>query len=236
MNRQRVVDYLNGVRRLYVVDGYAGWDPAWRKKFRIICELPYHALFMRNMLVVPTKEEFHEDFKDGAEWNILNAGMFRVDPRVKGTTNDQTSVNLNFKTKELTVLGTLYAGEMKKGVFGIMNYLMPMAGQLSMHCSANEGKKGDVTLFFGLSGTGKTTLSADPERALIGDDEHVNTLNSPLIILIRFGLTTEYSTLKEDATQNAASSQERKNLIFMMLLNSDLLLKTSNTMTTMTEL
>jgi phosphoenolpyruvate carboxykinase (ATP) len=175
INRSRAIDYLNNAKRLYVVDGFAGWDPKWRLKCRVICELPYHALFMRNMMVVPKKNELHE-FENGGDFTILNAGMFRADLNTQGVKN-KTSVVMNFTKKELVVLGTLYAGEMKKGLFGVMNTLMPLKGQLSMHASANEGVDKDVSLFFGLSGTGKTTLSADPKRALIGDDEHVWTDN-----------------------------------------------------------
>ena len=104
----------------------------------------------------------------------MNAGEFSADPKTENVTSE-TSVAVNFKEKELTILGTQYAGEMKKGIFGVMHYFMPERGALSMHASANEGKNGDTTLLFGLSGTGKTTLSADPHRALIGDDEHVWT-------------------------------------------------------------
>jgi phosphoenolpyruvate carboxykinase (ATP) len=104
----------------------------------------------------------------------LNAGEFVADPTTEGVTQ-QTSVCVNFGDKEVSILGTSYAGEMKKGVFSIMHYYMPQKGALSMHASANEGKAGDTTILFGLSGTGKTTLSADPHRALIGDDEHVWT-------------------------------------------------------------
>ena len=104
----------------------------------------------------------------------MNAGEFSADPKTESVTSE-TSVAVNFKDKELTILGTQYAGEMKKGIFGVMHYFMPERGALSMHASANEGAKGDTTLLFGLSGTGKTTLSADPHRALIGDDEHVWT-------------------------------------------------------------
>lgn len=104
----------------------------------------------------------------------MNAGEFVADTNTEGVTGE-TSVCVNFKDKELAILGTSYAGEMKKGVFGIMHYYMPQRGALSMHASANEGKGGDTTLLFGLSGTGKTTLSTDPHRALIGDDEHVWT-------------------------------------------------------------
>jgi phosphoenolpyruvate carboxykinase (ATP) len=173
VNWNRSIDYLNMLKRLYVVDGYAGWDPKWRMKIRVITELPYHALFMRNMMVVPKKEEL-EQFDSGVDFTFVNAGMFRADPLNKGV-KQKTSVCLNLTDNTSCILGSLYAGEMKKGLFGIMNYWMPIKGNLSMHASANEGASGDVTVFFGLSGTGKTTLSADPRRRLIGDDEHVWT-------------------------------------------------------------
>ncbi len=174
INRERALDYLNTCERLYVVDGYAGWDPAYRIKARIICSRPYHALFMHNMLIRPTLEEL-EDFGE-PDYVIFNAGRFPANRHTSYMTS-KTSVDLCFERREIVILGTEYAGEMKKGIFTIMNYLIAKQGQLSMHCSANEGEKGDVTIFFGLSGTGKTTLSADPKRRLIGDDEHVWTDN-----------------------------------------------------------
>jgi phosphoenolpyruvate carboxykinase (ATP) len=169
MCRQRAADYLTRCRRLYVIDGFAGWDPAYRLKVRVICSRPYHAQFMHNMLIRPSRREL-ADFGQ-PDYTIYNAGSFPADPEVDGLTSD-VAVALNFDSRELVILGTQYAGEMKKGVFTIMHYLMPKRGVLSMHCSANEGPAGDVSLFFGLSGTGKTTLSADPRRLLIGDDEH----------------------------------------------------------------
>ncbi|HEX3656251.1 MAG TPA: phosphoenolpyruvate carboxykinase (ATP) [Pirellulales bacterium] len=169
INRQRAVDYLNIRPRIYVVDGYAGWDPKYRLKVRVICARPYHALFMHNMLIRPTPAEL-ADFGD-PDYVIYNAGEFPANPYTKQMTS-KTSIELSFETKEFVILGSEYAGEMKKGIFTLMHYLMPKQGVLSMHCSANEGAGGDVSLFFGLSGTGKTTLSADPRRKLIGDDEH----------------------------------------------------------------
>lgn len=169
ITRQRAVDYLNTREYLYIVDTFAGWDPRYRIKVRLICSLAYHALFMQNMLIRPTAEEI-ENFGE-PDFTIINAGAFPANRYSIGMTSS-TSIVLSFEEKQMVILGTLYAGEMKKGVFTLMNYLMPKRGVLSMHCSANEGDKGDVTLFFGLSGTGKTTLSADPRRRLIGDDEH----------------------------------------------------------------
>ena len=169
INYQRAVDYLNTRRRLYVVDGFAGWDPDYRLKVRIIAERPYHALFMHNMLVRPTDEELAEFGEP--DFTVINAGCFPANRYTKGMTS-KTSVDVSFERNQMVILGTQYAGEMKKGVFTVMNYLMPKRDVLSMHCSATEGENGDVSLFFGLSGTGKTTLSADPHRKLIGDDEH----------------------------------------------------------------
>ena len=169
INRERALDYLNTRPHLYVVDGYAGWDPKYRIKVRIICSRAYHALFMRNMLIRPTEEEL-KDFGE-PDYVIYNAGAFPANRYTSGMTS-KTSVALHFGRHEFVILGTEYAGEMKKGVFTIMHYLMPKKNVLSMHCSANEGDDGSVSIFFGLSGTGKTTLSADPKRLLIGDDEH----------------------------------------------------------------
>ncbi|RBR06235.1 hypothetical protein FVER53590_02289 [Fusarium verticillioides] len=169
INRERAVDYLNTRSRIYVIDGFAGWDEKYRIRVRVICARAYHALFMRNMLIRPSREElkdFHPDY------TIYNAGKFPANRYTEGMTSG-TSVAINFEQKEMVILGTEYAGEMKKGVFTVLFYEMPIKHNvLTLHSSANEGKKGDVTLFFGLSGTGKTTLSADPNRALIGDDEH----------------------------------------------------------------
>ncbi len=169
VNRERAIDYLNTCQRLYVVDGYAGWDPHHRIKVRIICSRAYHALFMHNMLMRVPADEL--DSFGEPDYTIINAGEFPCN-RYTSHMTSKTSVDLSFEDKEMVILGTEYAGEMKKGVFTIMNYLMPREGVLSMHCSANEGPDGDVSVFFGLSGTGKTTLSADPHRKLIGDDEH----------------------------------------------------------------
>lgn len=167
--RRQATSFLDEAEHLYVFDGFAGWDPASRLKIRIICSRAYHALFMHNMLIRPTAEELRTFGQP--DYVIFNAGQAAADTSVPGVSSN-TCVALNFDAGEMIILGTEYAGEMKKGVFTIMNYLMPKRGILSMHCSANEGPSGDVSLFFGLSGTGKTTLSADPRRRLIGDDEH----------------------------------------------------------------
>ncbi len=167
--RDQAVEHLNGCERLYVIDGFAGWDPRYRVKIRVICERAYHALFMRNMLIRPTADELAEFGEP--DYVIYNAGRASADQSVPGVESG-TSVCLDLKRGEFVILGTEYAGEMKKGVFTIMNYIMPKQDVLSMHCSANASNEGEVSIFFGLSGTGKTTLSADPRRHLIGDDEH----------------------------------------------------------------
>jgi phosphoenolpyruvate carboxykinase (ATP) len=169
INRQRAIDFLNSRDQLYVIDGFAGWDEAYRVKVRVVCLNAYHALFMWNMLIRPTAEQLLS-FGD-PDYVIFNAGSFPANP-LTNEMSSSTSVDLSFERGEFVILGTQYAGEMKKGVFTIMNYLMPKKNVMSMHCSANEGPGADVSLFFGLSGTGKTTLSADPRRKLIGDDEH----------------------------------------------------------------
>lgn len=173
INQQRAKDYLNTRDRLYVVDAFAGWDPKHRIKVRVICERPYHALFMWTMLIRPTDEE-SENFGE-PDWTIYNAGQFPANPLTAGMTS-RTSVDLNIEKQEIVILGSGYAGEMKKGIFTVMNYLMPKKGHLSMHCSATAERGSEKSsVLFGLSGTGKTTLSADPNRDLVGDDEHVWT-------------------------------------------------------------
>jgi len=169
INKQRALDFLNTRERLYVIDGFAGWDPRYRLKIRVIAARPYHALFMHDLMIRPTAQELAEF--GTPDYVIFNAGQFPANPHTQQMTS-RTSIDLSFERGEMVILGSEYAGEMKKGVFTIMNYLMPKRGVLSMHCSANEGDQGDVSLFFGLSGTGKTTLSADVRRQLIGDDEH----------------------------------------------------------------
>lgn len=174
VNRERAMDYLNTLERLFVVDAFAGWDTKYRLKIRIVCTRAYHALFMENMLIMPTKEEL-ASFGE-PDYVIFNAGGFPANRHTSQMTS-KTSIDVNLERKEVVILGTEYAGEMKKGVFSIMNYLMPLEDVLPMHCSANVGEEGDVSVLFGLSGTGKTTLSADPKRKLIGDDEHCWTDN-----------------------------------------------------------
>lgn len=168
INRERAIDFFNTKESLYVVDGFAGADEKHRLKVRIVCTRAYHALFMHNMLIRPTAQELAEFGEP--DFVIMNAGQFPANSRTASMTS-KTSISLSLENNEMVILGSEYAGEMKKGIFTLFNYLMPKKGVLSMHCSANEGSDDSVSLFFGLSGTGKTTLSADARRSLIGDDE-----------------------------------------------------------------
>ncbi|MCT4636434.1 MAG: phosphoenolpyruvate carboxykinase (ATP) [Bacteroidales bacterium] len=161
-------DHLSG-KRLYIQDGYAGANEDTRLKVRFICEVAWQAHFVKNMFARPSDEEL-EDFEP--DFVVFNASK-TINPHWKEQNlNSEVFVAFNLEEKMAVIGGTWYAGEMKKGIFSVMNYFLPLQNIAAMHCSANMGKDGDVALFFGLSGTGKTTLSADPKRLLIGDDEH----------------------------------------------------------------
>lgn len=156
-------------REVYVRDAFACADPRYRISVRLVSESPWQNLFVNNLFIRPTKEEILAAKPD---WKILVAHGFKADPSIDGTRQHNFSI-INFKEKTIIIGGSAYTGEIKKGIFTVLNYVLPHEKNvLSMHCSANMGKDGDTAIFFGLSGTGKTTLSADPERALIGDDEH----------------------------------------------------------------
>lgn len=164
----RVCAYLSG-KEVFVRDSYACADPAYRTNIRVVTEQAYHNIFANNLFLRPTKEEI---LNFNPEWTIINAPGFKADPKIDGTRQHNFAI-LNFTKKIILIGGTGYTGEIKKGIFGVLNYVLPHdKNVLSMHCSANIGKDGDTAIFFGLSGTGKTTLSADPNRGLIGDDEH----------------------------------------------------------------
>jgi phosphoenolpyruvate carboxykinase (ATP) len=163
-----VKEHLNGQPELFVQDLRCGADPAHRLSVRYVLPNAWHAAFVRNMFIRPDQSElptFEPNF------TVLHAPEFHADPARHGTRTG-TFIVLNFAKRMILIGGTRYAGELKKSMFTVMNYFMPKDGVLSMHCSANTGAGGDTALFFGLSGTGKTTLSADPDRSLIGDDEH----------------------------------------------------------------
>lgn len=164
---QRLEAYLKD-KELFIFNGFAGADTDYRLPIRIINEYAWHNLFVHQLFIRPTEEEL-EAHKPN--FTVICAPHFEIDPKKDGT-RSKTLIALSFEQRVIIIAGTQYAGEMKKSIFTVMNYLLPDQGVLPMHCSANVGKAGDVALFFGLSGTGKTTLSADPERGLIGDDEH----------------------------------------------------------------
>jgi phosphoenolpyruvate carboxykinase (ATP) len=166
--REKVTDFLARETSLYVIDSFAGADPAHRIAVRVITTHPYHALFAKTMFIDPSESEL-QTFTPQAL--VLHAPGLDADP-VEDGTRSGTFVVLHPGRTEILVGGTFYAGEIKKSIFTVMNDRLPLEGVLPMHCSANEGSDGRSAVFFGLSGTGKTTLSADPERALIGDDEH----------------------------------------------------------------
>ena len=153
---------------LFVQDLYGGADPAFRVKTRVICEFAWHSLFIRNLLIRPAREEL-PGFT--ADMTIIDLPTFRADPKRHGC-RSETVIAMDLTRKIVLIGGTSYAGEMKKSVFTYLNWSLPAHSVMPMHCSANIGKAGDVAIFFGLSGTGKTTLSQDPDRILIGDDEH----------------------------------------------------------------
>ncbi len=164
----RLQGFLQG-RDLFVQDCYIGADPEFRMPVRIITELAWHAMFARNMFILPkTNEEYRRHIP---EFTVVAVPSFKSFPQIDGTPSE-TFIALNFPQRLCIIGNTAYAGEIKKSVFTIMNYLLPLQGVMPMHCSANVGRDGDVAVFFGLSGTGKTTLSADPTRGLVGDDEH----------------------------------------------------------------
>ncbi len=230
INRERARDYFNTRDRLYCFDGFAGWDPKYRVKIRVICSRPYHALFMHTMLIRPTKAQL-DDFGE-PDFTIYNAGAFPAN-RLTAGVDSKTSINLSLQDRELVILGTEYAGEMKKGVFTVVNYFAPKRGILSMHCSATADKQtGRSSLLFGLSGTGKTTLSADPTRHLIGDDEHcwsddgifnieggcyakainLTPENEPDIFqALRFGAVLENVVLEDDRSVDFADTSITQN-------------------------
>jgi phosphoenolpyruvate carboxykinase (ATP) len=164
----RLLGFLQG-RDVFVQDCYAGADPQYRLPIRIINELAWHSLFARNMFLLPRSRDEYQ--RHAPEFTVLCVPSFKGMPQVDGT-GASTFIVVNFAQRLCIIGNTAYAGEIKKSIFTVLNYLLPLEGVMPMHCSANIGSEGDTAIFFGLSGTGKTTLSADPHRGLIGDDEH----------------------------------------------------------------
>ena len=167
--RAKMVAYLQN-REIFIFDGMAGADPACTKKFRIVNELASQNLFIHQLLIRPTEEELANYGE--ADFTIIAAPGFKCIPEIDGV-HSEAAIIVDYEAKEVIIAGSQYAGEIKKSVFSVMNYLMPKENVLPMHCSANmDPETHETAVFFGLSGTGKTTLSADPNRRLIGDDEH----------------------------------------------------------------
>jgi phosphoenolpyruvate carboxykinase (ATP) len=166
----KVAEYLNR-RDLFVQDLWACADPRFRLNVRIVSELAGHALFSRNLFIVPDDEHLSSSRSIEPDFTVLHAPRLQLDP-VRDGVRSETAIVLDFSRRLVVIAGTRYAGEIKKSIFTALQYTLPLDGIATMHCSANEGSDGDVALFFGLSGTGKTTLSTDPTRTLIGDDEH----------------------------------------------------------------
>jgi phosphoenolpyruvate carboxykinase (ATP) len=166
---QRLMDYLNSKDELWIRDCYACADPRYRLNIRVVTEKPWTNLFAYNMFLRPTEEELEEFIP---RWHVISVPDLKLDPKACGI-RQHNAIIVSFKFKMILIAGTGYTGETKKSIFSILNYILPQEKNvLSMHCSANMGEDGDTAIFFGLSGTGKTTLSADPARKLIGDDEH----------------------------------------------------------------
>ncbi|MBM3416692.1 MAG: phosphoenolpyruvate carboxykinase (ATP) [Bacteroidetes bacterium] len=169
---KKIIDYLDKASEFWVRDCYACADSRYRLNVRVVNEKPWNNLFAYNMFLRPTEDEL-ETFEP--DWHVISGPGLKLDPRECGTRQHNAAI-VSFKHKTILIAGTGYTGETKKGIFTILNYILPHESNvLSMHCSANMGKDGDTAIFFGLSGTGKTTLSADPNRKLIGDDEHAWT-------------------------------------------------------------
>ncbi len=164
---KRIRNHLRG-KEIFVFDGYVGADPEYRLKIRVVAEQAWHALFATTLFIRPKPEEI-VDFEP--DFTVYACGNLKLESE-KDKVKSNTAIILNFKERTILICGSNYGGEIKKSIFTVMNYFMPDKNVFPMHCSANIGERGDTAIFFGLSGTGKTTLSADPARRLIGDDEH----------------------------------------------------------------
>jgi len=201
---QRVLNYVEG-RELFVQDCFAGADQQYRLGVRIITEQAWHSLFARHMFIQP-RDTTGAPVHVTPEFTVIDTPGLYAEPAHHGT-NSEVFILLNFEKKLVLIGGTSYAGEIKKSIFTVMNYLLPLRNVLSMHCSANVGRDGDVALFFGLSGTGKTTLSSDPERNLIGDDEHAWSEDG--VFNLEGGCYAKMIRLSEEAEPQIYSTTKR---------------------------
>lgn len=208
--------YARKIAKPYVIDAYAGWDESI--KVRICCIDPYHALFMKNMLI-PSEKQF-----DNPDFTIYNVGSISLESvcvpeNIKDSTLSNTLIAINFEEKDMIIYGTNYAGEMKKGILSLMMFLMPIKNHLPLHSSANIDNDGNTTLFFGLSGTGKTTLSTDPNRYLIGDDEHVWTDKG--IFNIEGGCYAKCSGLSQKSEPDIYNAIKYGSILENVIMNDD---------------
>ncbi|KAI5355834.1 hypothetical protein L3X38_008729 [Prunus dulcis] len=203
VNRERAVDYLNSLDKVYVNDQFLNWDPEHRIKVRIVSARAYHSLFMHNMCIRPTPEELLEF--GTPDFTIYNAGQFPCN-RYTHYMTSSTSVDLNLSRREMVILGTQYAGEMKKGLFSVMHYLMPKRQILSLHSGCNMGKDGDVALFFGLSGTGKTTLSTDHNRTRSQIFGMLSNLGLLWRMLCSMSILERWITPEKSVTENTRAA------------------------------
>ncbi|WP_026837290.1 phosphoenolpyruvate carboxykinase (ATP) [Gillisia sp. JM1] len=212
----KVVDYLSE-KEIYVRDSYACADDNYRLNIRVINEYPWSNLFAYNMFLRPEESEL-ENFKE--DWIVVNAPGFKADPSVDGTRQANFSI-LNFSKKIALIGGSGYTGEIKKGIFSALNFILPVhKNALPMHCSANIGEEGDTAVFFGLSGTGKTTLSADPKRKLIGDDEHGWT-NENTIFNFEGGCYAKVINLSEENEPDIFNAIKPGAILENVILNDD---------------
>lgn len=212
----KVVDYLSE-KEIYVRDSYACADDNCRLNIRVINEYPWSNLFAYNMFLRPEQSEL-ENFKE--DWIVVNAPGFKADPSVDGTRQANFSI-LNFSKKIALIGGSGYTGEIKKGIFSALNFILPVhKNTLPMHCSANIGEDGDTALFFGLSGTGKTTLSADPKRKLIGDDEHGWTKENT-IFNFEGGCYAKVINLSEESEPDIFHAIKKGAILENVVLNED---------------
>lgn len=211
----RMLDYLKN-REIFVQDCYCGADMAFRLPVRIITENAWHSLFARNMFIQPSAEELL-DFRP--EWTVIQAPNFHSIPESDGT-NSEVCIIVNIPAKTVLVGGSHYTGEIKKSIFGVMNWILPSVGVMTMHCSANRGARGDTAIFFGLSGTGKTTLSSDSSRTMIGDDEHGWSDNG--VFNFEGGCYAKTINLSADAEPEIyAASRRFGTVLENVVLNSD---------------
>ncbi|XLS28789.1 phosphoenolpyruvate carboxykinase (ATP) [Flavobacteriaceae bacterium M23B6Z8] len=221
---EKVTQYLSG-KELYVRDCYACADENYRTNIRVINEYPWSNLFVYNMFLSPEQEEL-EDFE--AEWTVVNAPGFMANPEEDGTRQHNFAI-LNFTRKIALVGGTGYTGEIKKGIFSALNFLLPVyKNTLPMHCSANVGEDGDTAIFFGLSGTGKTTLSADPDRRLIGDDEHGWTAENT-VFNFEGGCYAKVINLSQESEPEIYGAIKRGAILENVILDADGVVDFSNT-------